>query len=574
MDHKTDKKIYGFVRKIRIRLAVQKILEALQTALVTGTAAMLSLSLLSLLLPFPYARHLETAVLLLSVAAGILEGIWHAPDMMGAALAADKKGYKERISTALFLAGSDNPFAELQKKDALALLEGSKEGAGGSGQSGGFQIRKEFPYRISWKKAAVAVLLAACFVGSCFVDSPARRQAEETKLQKDRADAAVAHIEKLENGLEEELKEKLEELNGISDKEQSDIKQKEKVKKELSELKEQLEITKENLSKARTAKELLKEQERLAQKLEEAGSQMENQALADALRNAVQSAKQQQEESRRELQKDAEDALAQAEHGSAEEKKKAYEKLTDLASALGDDALQEAADNYRDAGFAGLDAAAVQSILAQAGSRLDGSHTFASGAASVNPDATATVSQPGQTSSNSNKNSGTSGNGKQNGTGSGTGKGQGNNHNSSQAGGSGTGKGTGSGAGSGSNGSGNGTGNGSGAGSGSGGRGKGSGTGWNYGSKRGQEGAAQTGESVTIPAGKTGDDANLTGKANGNQSSSYVQSDSSPAWAGSKVSYGSVSGEYRKKAYQKLDGASYPDSLKDQIRDYFSGLNQ
>ena len=115
--------------------------------------------------------------------------------------------------------------------------------------------------------------------------------------------------------------------------------------------------------------------------------------------------------------------------------------------------------------------------------------------------------------------------------------------------------------------------NGNGNGSGNGGSGNSSGSGWNYGSKEGQAGARKTNENITVPDGEMGEDENLTGKANGNNSSTKEKSNQSQTWSGNKVSYGEVSAEYKKKAYKKVNGSSYPGKLKDKIKNYFDGLN-
>lgn len=44
-------------------------------------------------------------------------------------------------------------------------------------------------------------------------------------------------------------------------------------------------------------------------------------------------------------------------------------------------------------------------------------------------------------------------------------------------------------------------------------------------------------------------------------------------WSGDKVNYGEVSGAYKKEAYKKVNGSTYPSKLKDKIKNYFDGLN-
>jgi len=534
-----DKEIYQFVKKVRFRLAWQEILDKFQTALAGGLLAGLVISLFSLLVPFYYAPHLEIVLILLCVPAAVITGLRSAPDMTRAALAADEKGHKERISTALYLAGSENPFAGLQKKDALASIAG-------------FQIRKEFPFWISRKRALLAFLLALLFLGSCFLESPSRQRAADAHAQRERVKEAVAEIEKVEDVLDE-----LKENRKLSE-------------SEIEKLKEQLKLSKEKLSDAETIKELQKEQERLARKLADAGSSAKNKTLAETLGSASQSTKQLQEKNRQAMLKEAQDALDKAENGSGEDKENAYEKLSELAEMTGDQALQNAVENYRNSNYAGPGFAAARSALNQTAGMMAGSYSMAGNpGSSQDGSPNASVSQSGRPSAD-NRNNGNNGNGSGSGQGNGSQNGQSNQNGSKSGSGSGQGN-QGNGSGNGSSGSGSGSGNGNGGQGG--GSGSGNGGGWNYGSKVGREGAAKVDESITVPEGVSGDDENLTGQTNGNESSSYVKSSQSQSWAGSKVSYGSVSGEYKEKAYRKLDGASYPDRLKEQIRDYFDGLN-
>jgi len=71
-----------------------------------------------------------------------------------------------------------------------------------------------------------------------------------------------------------------------------------------------------------------------------------------------------------------------------------------------------------------------------------------------------------------------------------------------------------------------------------------------------------------------GNDDNLNGNNNGDkEGSTYEKSNDSKAWAGNKVNYGEVSGEYKKKAYSKMEGSNYPKKMKNKIKNYFDGLN-
>lgn len=99
------------------------------------------------------------------------------------------------------------------------------------------------------------------------------------------------------------------------------------------------------------------------------------------------------------------------------------------------------------------------------------------------------------------------------------------------------------------------------------------GAGWNTGSKdRNEQGQAGM-EDITIPDGELGNDENLTGQNSGSSVSSYEKSDYSRVWSGSRVTYTDVSSEYRERAYNQVDGSSYPAEMKEKIREYFDGFN-
>lgn len=101
---------------------------------------------------------------------------------------------------------------------------------------------------------------------------------------------------------------------------------------------------------------------------------------------------------------------------------------------------------------------------------------------------------------------------------------------------------------------------------------QGNGGGMNRGSKQGMEREDKTkeAETVWIPD-ETGDDENLTGQKTGT-SKNRKKTSNGPARAGQKADLSSVSGQYRQKAYSKLDKQKVPESKEDLVKKYFSGL--
>lgn len=531
-----DHKIRQFVYRVRARLREQKIIEYIIKLVIIGLLVAVLLSFVSMMVPFYYAVPAAAGIVGICFAAGIIMGICKTPTPMEAALKADSKGHKEKISTAFFLEGKEDPFSTLQKKDALKVMDA-------------FQVRKEFPLQLSWKQVLAVLGLSLVFVAGSMVETPAREAAEIRKDIEKEAKEDIARLEKVEK--------KLEQSREISE-------------TEAAEIKEQIENAKRELSEADSRDELKKAQERITKKMEMAAEKTENKTLSQAMEDAVKEARETAGKKESDLAKEAREALAKAQKGNRKEKQEAYKKLKKLADAMGDEALKKAAEDYKDSGYSDSDYAGVRQALNEALENSAANQTDLAdnrnntGSQDNQGNPSDKISQSNSQNNGSNQTGKGTQNNSQNGS---TNYNQNNSQNSGQGNGQNGNQNSGTG-----NGQGNTGQNGSGSGNGSG-TGNGSGGGWNYGGKEGQEGARKTNENITVPDGETGDDENLTGKANGNDGSTKEKSDQSQTWSGNKVSYGKVSGTYKEKAYKKVNGSSYPGKLKNKIRDYFDGLN-
>lgn len=381
-----------------------------------------------------------------------------------------------------------------------------------------FQIRKEFPIRVNWKPVAGILALTIAFVITSLIETPAKREAIVKHDVKQEAKEEVARLEKIEKKLDKNSK--------LS-------------KNEVAEVKEQLETAKKELEKAESYEELSKAKERINKKMEMASKDVKDQTLADIMKQAAKEGEDLTKEQEQELAKKAKEALEKAANGSEKDKAKAYDELKKLASMTGDEQLAQAAEAYKNAAYSDNEYANATKALAQSTQNMQ-STTYAQNSNSNN--------NAGNSSQNTNNSNNQNGNGNQN-----AGKQR---QQSQQGQGNGSGQG-----------SGKGSGSGAGSGSGS------NGGGWNYGGRNGQEGERKTNEDITIPDGEVGNDDNLTGKANGNESSTKAKSNQSKAWSGNKVGYDEVSGKYKEKAYKKVNGSNYPSKMKERIKNYFDGLN-
>ena len=501
-----DSKIRQFVYRVRSRIREQLVIDNLIKAVGIGMLVALIISLIALMIPFYYAIVFATTILMLAFLVGIIWGIRKTPNPMQSALLADSKGHKEKISTAFYLSGKEDAFSMLQKKDAMRIVEQ-------------FQIRKEFPIRVEWKRVAGMLILTLVFVITSLIETPAKREALVKHDVKQEAKEEIARLEKVEKELE---------------------KNPELAKNEVAEVKEQLENAKKELKEAESYEELSKAKERINKKMEMASKDVKDQTLAEMMKKAAQEGEKLAKEKEQELAKKAKEALEKAADGNEKDKEKAYEELKKLAEMTGDEQLAQAAETYKNATYSDNAYANASNALSQTTQKMQNSD-YAQNNNSSNNQSNSQNSRQNNNASNQNQNNQGQGNGNQSQSGNNQGKG-----------------------------SVQGQGNGSGGGNGS---GNGNGGGWNYGGRNGGEGERNTNEDITIPNGEVGNDDNLTGKANGNDSSTKSKSNQSQTWSGNKVGYNEVSGKYKEKAYKKVNGSNYPSDMKERIKNYFDGLN-
>ncbi|MCM1500907.1 MAG: hypothetical protein NC124_20810, partial [Clostridium sp.] len=248
-----DIKIRQFVYRVRARLREQQIIENLIRFAGIGLLVAVILSVVSLWIPFYYAVPAACGIVGFCFVLGVLAGIYRTPTPTEAALKADAKGYKEKISTAFFLRDREDAFSCLQKKDALALMEE-------------FQIRKEFPLRLPWRRILVLLVLSLVFAVSNQIVSPAR---ETARLKQDVAREVKEDIARLEK-----VEKRLAENNGISE-------------TELAEIREQLENAKRELSAADSGEDIRKAEERIMKKMEMAAENTQNRELKEIVEQAA-----------------------------------------------------------------------------------------------------------------------------------------------------------------------------------------------------------------------------------------------------------------------------------------------
>lgn len=513
-----DKKISAFIKKIRARLFGQVIIDTLLISLAVGFFTCLILSVISMLVPFYYAFIYMAVSMLIFFVVGIILAFKNRPSMEMAALKADSKGCKEKIVTAYDLKERDDAFSLLQKTDAWRVIDN-------------YDIKDNFRFSFKPKRWIVFICLAALFAASTFVETDARRDASYKHDIAEKVKEEISEIEKIEKAINEN--------ENISE-------------TEAAEILEELESTKKELLEAESYEDIQKAWDKEKLKLADAvasDAAENNEALSNILSEALEENTARKNEELEELIKETEEALENAKDGSNAEKEEASDKLSELASALGSSSLSSAAEEFAASDKTSSDVSAASSALSEALSSMN-STSYASSEGSESSLSSSSSSSSENNSEGSNSSSSSSGS-SESGSSSEGGSGSSSSGNSEGTGSSGTG----SSGGTGSN------------------TGEGTGGGWNKGDSSGSEGSSKTAEDVTIPDGETGNDENLTGEGNDNDSSTYEKSDEALTWSGNKVSYGQVSSEYKEKAYNTIESSSYPEAMKEKIKTYFDSLN-
>lgn len=505
-----DQIIEKFLKKIRNRLMFQKVISSLFIWMTVGVAAGLIVSVVTLVVPFYYGFVIALVCVIAGVLSGIVWGVVKSPDMEQSALIADSRGYKEKFYTA-YTEKSENIFMKLLKAEAAEL-------------AGKYDIRKNLPFKLSVKRLGIFMVITIIFIISLVIDTPARKEAELKHQVKELAEEYADEL------MEE--KTRIEQSDTISDEEKAEL----------------LDIIDKSLAEVdgiEDYNELRDVQNRTLMKMDIAAAY-----AGDEIKGIV---------------ADTAETIGNAQI--------AADKVMTEKGYEVNKTSQYAASNYGNGSNLG---AGSENSDGNDSNNSSGSESSGNDSSSENGDENSSKGQNSAGNGNANGDVstgngnasdeyGSTGNGNaSNGDGS-TGNGNSSNGDGSTGNGN-TSNGDGStGDGNSSNGSGS-TGNGNSTGT-------GNGSGWNTGNMTGQEVDSSFDESITIPDKTVGNDDNLTGNAFDTDSSYTVKGGQAQGFSGNKVSYGTVAGEYKNKAYSNLESSSYPDSMKDYIRRYFDGLN-
>ena len=520
-----DKNIRRFIDKARRRWSAGIFIRALLAGLSFGLAGGALVNICALFIPFYYAGAISVILVLSGITGGIIYGAVHSPDRHRSALLTDELGLEERLVTSLELSGRDDMLSVLQKEDTLQAIAS-------------FNIKDKIRIKAAISQIVVTILLAVSFIIPVFLPSAAKEAAaarHELQLQRKeeagKVEEAGKALDKI-NHLDAEVKQEMEKIleEALSELLEADTKEglnkaKERLEKKLEqelgrladkEMAEKLDtlLADSDLMKPSEEKQDTGKLEEMAEQLEKAGKALDELLSRPDIASAA-------------LEEEVSKLLQQAEQDSLPEQvQEAFRKAMD-GGGISEEDIRELARSIEEAEAELKKMDYADQDNGQKADEKEG----------VNSEAEKEGSEEG---------------------GPGEGKGEGNGQ------GSGEGKGEGDG-----QGRGEGSGQGSSQGSG------GSGAGMNYGSKTGLEkesGKSKNHEEIMLGK-EEGTDGNLKGQGESGDAFRQTGKDGI-SWSGRPVEYDKVAGEYRDKAYSKIENNQVPEEMKDVIRSYFDGLNQ
>ena len=531
--------VIRFLRQARIRLSLGVLVDVMLKALAAGFLVGAVINLIALFVPIYGAFAISWIVLLLVCIIGFFYGVLHFPGFKKTALEIDKKGLQERLTTFVEMEkmGLSPEWQKLQTEDTYKAVCD-------------FNLKEKVKITINKKVLYALVGMIGLFTVAAVLPSPNKELAIILHEQKDAVQGEIEKVEEAKKQLEE-----LKELNTLTEAELAEIEKMqnilEKAREELSEAqtKEEMEKALERLE-TKTLQQLSEVQHKsqsgqnksseIKKKLEEFLKKQENKSKeefsAEELKDILEAEELEnlRQEILEELEKAREELLSQLSEEELEELMKKLEELEEM--------LEELEGNLSEGSLSKEQLEALLEALQEASQNGSLSEAMSGQLAQI-MDGTLGIMMPsGQLA---NGLSGLSGN---NGNGNGTGNNPGN--------GAGTG-----------NGSGQGQGNGNGS---------GIGGGKNYGSKNGIEkenNRADSNEQITIPGRNVGKDENLTGQSVEGESYQTIGGEGL-TWAGEKVNYNEVAGEYTKEAYSRIENNEVPKGMEDVVKSYFEGINQ
>ena len=225
--------IRKFVKDVRKRLGSINIFNTCLFTFAIGAGIGAFILMLSMLIPMYYAPHVSIALVIISLAAGLIWGLIKYPDMKTVAIIADSKGLDEKVITGYELIKKDGAFEEIQRKEAAEAIKD-------------YDIRENIPFNINSVSLIISIFTLALFVTFLFAPSKAKDAAK--------ANHQLALVKKQ---VEKEIDKTIKKIDEVS----NDL--------EAKEMKEALEQAKKEIKESNTAKDVSKALERMEQKMDQ-----------------------------------------------------------------------------------------------------------------------------------------------------------------------------------------------------------------------------------------------------------------------------------------------------------------
>lgn len=237
MAEREKKELVSFLRRTQKRLFLVDFIQIFFWYLTAGLGLGLLVNSISLFVPLYGAERLAAAGLGIVCLVGVVYSIFRFPGKEKAAAALDKKGLKERVSTAWEQRNEDTVLGNLQRKDTLEKLNR-------------FSLKESFPVKPFLKRYLWLLPLFALMTATAVLPSAARTEALARHELKEEAKKTAEKAERLKQLIDTEpaLKELLKADAG-------------------AELKRQLDASIKELSKASDEKSLQKAKNRMETKI-------------------------------------------------------------------------------------------------------------------------------------------------------------------------------------------------------------------------------------------------------------------------------------------------------------------
>ncbi len=225
------KKIKAYIRPIRRKLFVERVIKVFSWLLVTGLVVSLAVTIVSRFIAIPYLIRWISYIGLGTLSLTLFWSFWLYPSLAVGVKLTDHLGMKERLMTALEFEGVDEESTRIQREDTLRRIE---------------NVESRPTYSMSFHRRPwmISGILLLCVFGVAMIQTEKSDQARSIEALQEKIAQETPWIEeKLEDDLLEEL----------SDQENQELLAKEKA------IDDMLEALKENIEKATTEEEALKE---------------------------------------------------------------------------------------------------------------------------------------------------------------------------------------------------------------------------------------------------------------------------------------------------------------------------